>query len=87
MNENKRILTNFDRDVVLDLSTPELECRQMYFPCDQILNSDKWEEALQEYAPEHFLQYMAFRKAIINSFRQYNIPTIKLGKDSTKEAV
>ena len=87
VNENKRILTNFDRDVVLDLSTPELECRQMYFPCDQILNSDKWEEALQEYAPEHFLQYMAFRKAIINSFRQYNIPTIKLGKESTKEAV
>ncbi len=87
VNENKRILANFDRDVVLDLSTPELECRQMYFPCDQILNSDKWEEALQEYAPEHFLQYMAFRKVIINSFRQYNIPTIKLGKESTKEAV
>ena len=52
VNENKRILTNFDRDVLLDLSTPELECRQMYFPCDQILNSDKWEEALQRYLEE-----------------------------------
>src|SRR5690606_8693826 len=43
---------NLGREVDLDLSTPELECRQMYFPCSQILNSDTWEEHLQEYAPE-----------------------------------
>jgi hypothetical protein len=36
--------------------------------CDQILNSDAWEEALQEHAPDHFPQYMKFRK-VLNAFR------------------
>jgi Protein of unknown function DUF262 len=52
VEEDRRVKTNFGRDVVLDLSTPRLECEQLYFPCNQILNSDAWEESLQEYVPE-----------------------------------
>ena len=51
--EDKKIKTNFDRDVVLDLSTRELEIKNFHFPCSQILSSDAWEEALHEYAPEN----------------------------------
>lgn len=40
--------TNFGRDVKLDLSTRELECRQLFFPCGEILNSDDWERSLYE---------------------------------------
>lgn len=79
--------TNFGKDVKLDLSSPEKECGQFYFPCDQILNSDAWEEALQEYAPEKFPDYMRFRKDVLNAFRGYQLPVIQLHKATSKEAV
>lgn len=87
VNKDRKRLTNFDRDVELDLSSRELECTQMYFPCDQILNSDEWEEALHQYAPENFKRYMDFRSSIIKPFRDYHLPVIQLQKETTKEAV
>lgn len=79
--------TNFGKDIKLDLSTAEKECSQFYFPCDQILNSDAWEEALQEYAPERFPDYMKFRKEVLSAFRGYQLPIIQLHKTTSKEAV
>ena len=79
--------TNFGKDIKLDLSTAEKECAQFYFPCDQILNSDAWEEALQEYAPEKFPDYMKFRKEVLSAFRGYQLPVIQLHKTTSKEAV
>lgn len=87
VDERRQIRSNFDRDVDLDLSSRELECKQLYFPCEQILNSDAWEEALQEHAPEKFAVYMTFRRNVINAFRQYQLPVIELKKETTKEAV
>jgi hypothetical protein len=84
---NRMKKENFERDVVLDLSTPEKECKEFFFPCNQILNSDRWEESLQEYAPEKFGDYMRFRKKILNEFRGYQLPVISLGKGTSKEAV
>lgn len=87
VEQSRQLKTNFGRDVALDLSTPQLECEQLYFPCNQILNSDAWEESLQEYAPQHFGTYMQFRKRILNAFRSYQLPVIALGKTTSKEAV
>lgn len=87
LEADRKIKTNFGRDVLLDLSTPEKECKEFYFPCNQILNSDRWEESLQEHAPEKFGDYMQFRKKILNEFRGYQLPVISLGKGTSKEAV
>lgn len=87
VDENRQVRSNFGRDVELDLSTRQLECKHLHFPCDQIINSDDYEEALQEYSPESFGIYMQFRKAVINAFRSYQIPIIELTKETTKEAV
>ncbi len=87
VDEQRKIFTNFGRDLTLDLSSRELECQQLHFPCNQILNSDEWEESLQEYAPEHFGVYMQFRKNVLNAFRNYELPVIALNKSTTKEAV
>lgn len=84
---SKRRMTNFGRDIDLDLSTPELECAHFHFPCNQILNSDTWEEHLQEYAPQKFPKYMEFRRKVLNAFRSYQLPVISLGKATSKEAV
>lgn len=87
VEQSRQLKTNFGRDVALDLSTHKLECEQLYFPCNQILNSDAWEESLQEYAPQHFGTYMQFRKQVLNAFRSYQLPVIALGKTTSKEAV
>ncbi len=87
VEKDRKVKENFGRDVVLDLSTPEKECQSFYFPCNQILNSDAWEESLQEYAPDKFADYMQFRKTVLNAFRSYQLPIISLGKATSKEAV
>lgn len=87
VDENRQKRINFGRDVELDLSTRELECRQLYFPCDQVMNSDAWEETLYEISPEYIKIYMDFRKQILNAFRNYQIPVIELKKETSKEAV
>ncbi len=84
---DRTVKTNFGRDIVLDLSSRQKECEQLYFPCNQILNSDEWEESLQEYAPDKFVVYMKFRKKVLNAFRSYQLPVIALGKTTSKEAV
>jgi hypothetical protein len=87
VDENRQLKTNFGRDVALDLSTRELECLQLYFPCDQVMNSDAWEETLYEIAPDKIKIYMDFRKEVLNAFRNYQIPVIELKKETSKEAV
>lgn len=87
VDENRQLKANFGRDIVLDLSSLEKECKALYFPCDQIMNSDSWEETLYDIAPENIKVFMDFRKEILNAFRNYQIPVIELKKETSKEAV
>ena len=88
VDENRQLRTNFGRDVALDLSTRELECSQLYFPCDQVMNSDAWEVTMSKTSPENFINlYMPFREMILGAFRNYQIPVIELKKETSKEAV
>jgi hypothetical protein len=87
VDEKRQLRSNFGRDIDLDLSTRELECKQMYFPCDQIMSSDEWEQVLHEVSPENFPVYMDFRKQLLAPFRTYQVPVIQLKKETTKEAV
>lgn len=84
---DKCLRENFGRDIKLDLSTPEKEYEQLYFPCRQTLNSDAWEEGLQDAFPEQFALYMKFRRQILQAFRSYQLPVIQLHKSTSKEAV
>ncbi|HEX4077487.1 MAG TPA: DUF262 domain-containing protein [Rhizomicrobium sp.] len=87
IDPDRKQRTNFGRDVKLDLSTRELECRLLYFPCSEILNSDDWERSLYEFAPGSFGQYMTFRNEVLQAFRTYQLPIIELKRGTTKEAV
>lgn len=88
VDEKRQLRSNFGRDVDLDLSTTERECREFYFPCDQVLNSDDWEtELTKTVAPERVVEYMAFRNQFLAPFRKYHIPVILLKKEVSKEAV
>src|SRR5690606_5073002 len=74
-------------DVVLDVNSPEKEYERFLFPCNQILNSDEWEEGLHQHAPERFTEFMRFRKEVVAAFRHYELPVIELKKNNSKEAV
>ena len=87
ISSDRKQKTNFGHDIVLDLSTRQLECEQMYIPCSEILKSDNWERDLYKYAPEQFSQYMDFREKVSSAFRSYQLPIIKLKKETSKEAV
>lgn len=87
VDADKTHRTNFGRDITLDLRTPEKEYENFYFPCNQILNSDTWEEGLNAFDATKFPRYMQFRKDVLSEFRNYDIPVIELKKDNKKEAV
>ncbi|MEQ9408433.1 MAG: DUF262 domain-containing protein [Fuerstiella sp.] len=84
---DRTLRTNFGKDITLDLRSPEKEYENFYFPCNQILNSDEWEEGLNAYDAAKFSRYMQFRKSVLSEFRNYDIPVIELKKDNKKEAV
>lgn len=87
VDEQRTLRANFGRDIVLDLSSPDKEYAAFHFPCDQILDSDAWEEGLNAAFPDKFGRYMQFRTGILKPFREYQIPVIALRKETSKEAV
>lgn len=87
VDENRQLRSDFGRTVDLDLSTTELECRQLFFPCDQVMSSDDWEATLHRVAPDEFGTYMSFRSQVLAAFRGYQVPVILLKKETSKEAV
>lgn len=84
---DRKVKENFNRDVVLDLSTREREVERFHFPCSEVLNSDNWEQALHAHSPELFGEFLEFRKNVLDEFRTYQLPVITLGKATSKEAV
>jgi hypothetical protein len=87
VDSDKTQRVDFGRVVTLDLRTPEKEYENFHFPCNQILNSDDWEQGLNAFDASKFSRYMQFRKNVLSEFRGYNVPLIVLKKDNKKEAV
>lgn len=90
--EDRRIKRNFDRDIVLDLSSPELEYENMMFPLNQVFDWDTWQEGFGDYwiakgdagKREVFKQ---FKNSVLQNFKSYLVPVISLGHDTSREAV
>lgn len=87
VDENRQVRSDFGRKVDLDLSTTELECQELFFPCRQVMSSDDWEATLHRVAPDQFGIYMTFRSQVLAAFRSYQLPVILLKKETSKEAV
>ena len=90
---DRKIKTNFDRDIVLDLSTRELEYEHEMFPINLIFDSgarEDWADGYKEYHQydKVFLdKYKKFRAEVIETITSYKLPVITLGKDTPREAV
>ena len=86
--EPDRLLkSDFGRQIDLDLSTPEHEFANLYFPCDQTLNWSDWLQGLIKHNPAQLGQFLLFQQAILAKFSGYQIPVIELDKTTSRKAV
>lgn len=79
------IRTNFDRDVVLDLSTPDKQREAGYFPLNLLFDptgSMEWLFALEDKSLA-----FSFMENFVSPAGKYNIPAIELDADTDKAAV
>lgn len=47
--EDRRIKTNFDKDIRLDLSEPIYEFEKLMFPLNRVFDWDEWQESFGDY--------------------------------------
>lgn len=87
VDESRLVKSNFGRQVDLDLSSRELECQQLYFPCNRILNWSEWLQDLNNFNRQALGQLLAFQKQVLDVFTTYEVPIIELKKETSKEAV
>lgn len=91
--EDRRIKENFNKDIKLDLSTPELEYEQLMYPLNQALDWDAWQDGFNDFwATKDQLDakrkiFTQFKNEILRNFAEYHVPVIALGADTSNEAV
>ena len=91
--EDRKIKTDFDRMVLLDLSSKELEYENEMFPINIIFDSsarEDWADGYKEYhkyEKDYMERYKQFRTDVIETITGYKLPVITLGKETPREAV
>lgn len=88
--EDRIVRTDFGREVVLDLSSPDLEFAALMYPVSKIFDWDRWQDGFDR----HWLtdegvkdEFRAFKRQVLENFKYYRVPVIALDRTTTKEAV
>jgi hypothetical protein len=87
VESDRMVRSDFGRKVDLDLSTPEKEFEQLYFPCDQTLDWSNWLQGVNKHNPSKLGQFLEFQSQILAKFSGYQVPVIELHRGTSKEAV
>lgn len=89
--EDRKLKENFDKDIVLDLSSPELEYENLMFPLNQVFNTDEWMQGFWKYwnskGEDKIGVFFRFQNEVLKNFTEYQVPVIALGADTSHEAV
>lgn len=89
--EDRKLKANFDKDTVLDLSTPDLEYEKLMFPLNQVFNTDEWMQGFWKYwnskGEDKIGVFFRFQNEVLKNFTEYQVPVIALGADTSHEAV
>jgi len=90
--EDRQIRENFGKDVKLDLSTSDLEYEHRMFPANQVFDYTHWLLGFVGYwsakgglNPTEY--FMNFKRQTLDTFNNYQVPVITLGKETSREAV
>lgn len=90
---DKKIKANFDRDILLDLSTTEDEFKNKMFPVNLSYNSIDsmaWTMEYMQYHktdPEAVNLLFSFKSEVLDVINSYKLPVITLDKSTPREAV
>lgn len=90
--EDRKVKEDFDRRVVLDLSSPDGEYENLMFPLNQVFDWDAWQDGFGDYwigrgDLNKRQVFQRFKNEVLQHFKSYQIPVIALGHDTTHEAV
>ena len=89
--EDRILRANFGRDIVLDLSSNELEYANLMYPTSEVfdLNSDWNIDFLEYWNKDDEIRnlFRQFLKTTLNNFKMYQVPVIALDKATSREAV
>ncbi|GMU44501.1 MAG: hypothetical protein AMXMBFR6_26480 [Betaproteobacteria bacterium] len=90
--EDKVIRSDFGREVILDLSTPQGEYAALMYPVSQVFDWDRWQDGFGDYwrgneQDEKRETFRAFKRQILENFKYYRVPVISLDRSTSKEAV
>ena len=87
---DKKRMTNFGRDIELDLSTPDGQYEHHMFPMNQVFDDDDWIYGWRDYWRARDVDLNEAERAlkkIIRTIQKYEMPVIRLSKDNGREAV
>jgi hypothetical protein len=89
--ESKKRMTNFNRTLDLDVSTPELQYEQHLFPLNHVFDERDWLRNWRDYCKAKSVDVSDldrdFYEKILKGIQRYEMPIIRLGKDNGREAV
>ena len=89
--EDRMLKANFDKDIVLDLSSPSLEYEHLMFPLNQVFSTDEWMQGFWKYwnakGEDKIGFFFRFQNDVLKNFTEYQVPVIALGADTSHEAV
>jgi hypothetical protein len=89
--EDRLIRTDFGRETVLDLSTPEREYAALMYPLTHVFNWDEWQDGFDAYwggrDAEKIQTFRMFKRDVLKNFEGYRVPVITLDRSTSKEAV
>ncbi len=90
--EDRVIRTDFGREVVTDLSTPEKEYAALMYPVSQVFDWDNWQDGFDEHWQGDANKalrdtFRTFKRHVLENFKGYRVPVISLDRSTSKEAV
>lgn len=90
--EDRRLKTNFDKDIRLDLSAAEHEFDNLMFPLNRVFDWDEWQDGFWDWwtakgKPEMKDSFREFKNSVLQNFKSYQVPVIALANDTSHEAV
>jgi hypothetical protein len=90
--EDRIVRTDFGREAILDLSSPEREFAARMYPVSRVFDWDKWQDGFDKQwrGDEHEdsrEEFRTFKRAILENFKSYRVPVIALDRSTSKEAV
>jgi len=90
--EDRVVRTDFGREIITDLSTPEKEYAALMYPVNQVFDWDRWQDGFDQHWKGDVNEsirdtFRKFKRDVLENFKYYRVPVISLDRFTSKEAV